>query len=430
MIRFLTLFIGLLVFNTILPVKAQNLIKNSSVTGTCYASNKVNKYYIPPPPVFFRKAGSKNGASITLYYTGFSTQGIAAMEYAAAILRKVLPADAKLTIRATWEKISTAGVLAQSTITGYAAGGGIDAQNPLSLYPVALAEKIAGKSLNDDLQGDITLSVNSSINWYLGTDGNTPKTKYDLITVAIHEICHGLGFFDSFSTTSALGSWGVGSFPMIYDTFIESFTGTRLIDTLKILNNSADLKSQLTNNQVYFNGPLLRSYSSSVNYPNLRAKLYAPATWDAGSSISHLDEPVSVTLRENSLMTPFIDLGEAIHDPGKFTLSILGDLGWINTRIVHKPSGDTEAHILQLLLSATIKSDTTYNHNRVGLVYSFNNFRSSDSIFLTSPASNNTYNTTISIPSYNAELKYYFFVEDSFRRLYRSPSPNFHTESM
>ena len=34
-------------------------------------------------------------------------------------------------------------------------------------------------------------------------------------------------------------------------------------------------------------------------------------------------------------MTPFIDLGEAIHDPGKYTFSILGDLGWINTRIIH-----------------------------------------------------------------------------------------------
>lgn len=422
MIRSLTLFIGLLIFYTALPLRAQDLIKDSAVTGTCYASNKVNKFYIPPPAAFFRKAGSKNGASITIYYTGFSDQGIAAMEYAASILKKLLPSDARFTVKATWEKISTAGVLAQSTITGYAVGGGIDAQNPLSLYPVALAEKIAGKSLNDDISGDITLSVNSSINWYLGTDGNTPVTKYDLITVAIHEICHGLGFFDSFSSTGAIGSWGVGSFPMIYDTFVENSSGTRLIDTLKIPNNSADLKSQLTSNQIYFNGPLLRNYSSSVNYPNLRAKLYAPATWDAGSSISHIDEPVLVTRRENSLMTPFIDLGEAIHDPGKYTFSILGDLGWINTRIIYKTPGDTEAHLSQLLLSTTIKSDTSYNHNRVGVVYSFNSFHSSDSLFMTSPSANDSYSTTIIIPSYNSELKYYFFVEDAFHRLYRSPS--------
>jgi hypothetical protein len=121
-------------------------------------------------------------------------------------------------------------------------------------------------------------------------------------------------------------------------------------------------------------------------------------------------------------MTPYIDLGEAIHDPGKFTFSILGDLGWINTRIIHKPINDTENHLLQVLISATIKSDTVYNHEKVGVVFSFNNFLTSDSLYLTSPNSDDSYNTSISIPSYNSELKYYLFCEDSFFRLYRSPS--------
>ena len=154
----------------------------------------------------------------------------------------------------------------------------------------------------------------------------------------------------------------------------------------------------------------------------MRAKLYAPATWDAGSSISHIDEPVLVTRRENSLMTPFIDLGEAIHDPGKYTFSILGDLGWINTRIIHKPTAILK-HIFHSCSAVNkYKSDTTYNHNRVGVVYSFNSFHSSDSLFMTSPSANDSYSTTIIIPSYSSELKYYFFVEDAFSRLYRSPS--------
>lgn len=410
--RLLSLLIILISFSQILSVNAQNLIKNSSRSLVCYGSNKVNKSYTPPPDEFFRKSGSKNGGSITIYYTGFSVQAKAAMEYAKSILEKLLPADTKFTVLATWEKISTAGVLAQSSITGYAGGWGIDALNPLSIYPVALAEKIAGESLNTDPDGDITLSVNSSINWYLGTDGQVPAQKYDLITVALHELCHGLGFFDSFTTGTTLGSWGIGSIPLIYDTFVENFSGNGLTDTLKFLNNSAELRSQLTGNQVYFNGPLLKAYSKSVNYSNLRAKLYAPSTWDAGSSISHLDE--TATLKMNSLMTPFVDLQEAIHDPGKYTFSILGDLGWINTRIIHTSSGDTEAHLSQVLLSAVIKSDTSYNHNKVGVVYSFNNFLSSDTLYLTSPGSNNSYNITIPIPSYNSQLQYYFFVNDVF----------------
>ncbi len=336
--------------------------------------------------------------------------------------RTLLPADTRFTINASWEKISTAGVLAQSTITNYVGGSVIDAQNPLSYYPIALAEKIAGKSLNEDIQGDITLAVNSSINWYLGTDGQTPVSKYDLVTVSLHEMCHGLGFFDSFSSDGTFGSYGIGSLPFIYDTFVENFAGDRLTDTLKFPNSSSSLQAQLTGNQIYFNGPLLKNYTSAnpSGYSVFRAKLYAPATWDPGSSISHLNE--TSVLPADALMTPFIDLGEAIHDPGKYTFSILGDVGWINTRIIHTPSGDTESHISQVTLSADIKSDTTYNHNSVGVAYSFDNFQTIDTTYLTSPGSNNSYVTSISIPSYNSDLQYYFFVQDYFLRSYRSPS--------
>ena len=420
--KLFSVFIAILIFYSILPLNAQVLIKNSSVTGVCYAGNKITRIYIPPPKEFFNKVGSKNGGSITVSYTGFSSQAKAAVEYAALILEKMLPSDTRITINASWQKISTSGVLAQSTITGYAAGWGIDAYKPISLYPVALAEKIAGRSLNGDLQGDITLAVNSSVNWYLGTDGQTPVQKYDLVTVAMHEICHGLGFFDSFSFSGNIGSYGIGSVPMIYDTFVENFSGSRLTDTLKFLNSSNSLGSQLVGNQLYFNGPLIKKYTASnpVRYTITKAKLYAPATWDAGSSISHLDE--SSTLLADGLMTPFIDFGEAIHDPGKYTFSILGDIGWINTRIIHKPNIDTEAHLSEILLSADIKSDTVYNHNKVGVVFSFDNFLTSDSLYLVSPNSNNSYNTKITVPRYNSELQYYFFVEDYFLRRYRSPS--------
>ena len=411
--------ITVLCLSLVLPLNAQKLIKNSAITGICYAGNKVTKMYIPPPGNMTR-TGKKTLASITVNYTGFSSQGKAAVQYAVLILENILPSDARFTINASWEKISTAGVLAHSSITGYIGGFGINALNPLSFYPVALAEKISGQSFNDNSTGDITLAVNNSINWYFGTDGQTPITKYDLVTVSLHEICHGLGFFDSFSSDGVRGSFGIGILPIIYDTFIENFAGNKLTDTLKFPNNSTDLQSQLIGNQVYFNGPLLKNYAAHANYSVLRAKLYSPSTFDAGSSISHLDE--NATLRLNGLMTPFIDLGEAIHDPGKYTMSILGDLGWINTRIIHNPAGDTEAHLSQVVLSADIKSDTTYNHNKVGLVYSFNKFVTSDSILLSSPGANNTYSITLPIASYNTDLQYYFFTEDVFGRRYKSPS--------
>ncbi len=408
-------FIGFLIISSIHPLKSQELILNSSVTGVCYAGKKVNRIYIPPPAAFFKKTGRKGGGSVKIYYTGFSNQAKTAMEYAASILESMLPADANLTILASLEQIATPGVLGHSTITGYVGGWGIDALNPNAIYPVALAEKIAGRNLNEDTQGDLQLVINSSINWYLGTDGNTPTDKYDLITVALHEICHGLGFFDSFSTDETIGWYGIDSIPMIYDTFVEDLLFNKLTDTLKFLNYSGALRSKLTGGQLYFDGPLLKNYTSGS-----RAKLYVPAVWDAGSSVSHLDE--SSTLPSNALMTPFIDLGEAIHNPGNYTFSILGDLGWINTRIIHEPMHDTERHLSEAVLSVTIKSDTLYNRDKVGLVYSYDKFFTSDTIIMTSPNSDDNFTSAINIPSYNTDLSYYFFTEDYFKRLYRSPS--------
>ena len=402
---------------SVYQIQAQGLKSNSAVTGVCYAGNKVNKIYIPPPKVFRENKGFKGGGSIIVYYNGFPEQEKAAMEYAISILKAMLPSDAKLTIKAYWKKITSSGVLGNSRITGFAAGWGINAQKPFVFYPVALAEKIAGKSLNEDEEGDIELVLNSSISWYLGTDGNTPVKKYDLVTVILHEICHGLGFFDSMDTDDdvTVGFYGIGTIPIIYDTFVENLTEKKLTDTLLFDNNSVNLLEEFTGSQLYFNGPLVDRYTLRT-----RARLYAPATWDPGSSISHLDEVR--TLPVNSLMTPYIDLGEAIHDPGKLTFSMLGDLGWVNTRTVHNTPKDTEEHLSEIQISANIKSDTLYNHNKVGLVYSFDKFETSDTLLMNSPASNDSFTSTLTIPSYNIRLDYYMFVEDDFLRLYNSPS--------
>jgi hypothetical protein len=318
-------------------------------------------------------------------------------------------------IKASWTKISTAGVLGNSSITGFAGGWGIDALDPMAYYPVTVAEKIAGKSLNEDNEADVELVLNSTAKWYMGTDGNTPVSKYDLVTVVIHELCHGLGFFDSMNAENSVGSYGLGTIPIIYDKFVENLVEKKLTDTTLFSQNSKDLYDQLVGGQLYFAGPLTVKYLSGS-----RARLYAPSTWDPGSSVSHLDE--LRTSQADALMTPYIDYGEAIHDPGKLTLSILGDLGWINTRIIPGEIKDTEEHLTEVELNAVIRSDTAFNKDMVGLVYSSDDFLTADTLVMTSAALKNSYSGTIPIASYNTKIEYYFFVADDFSRLYRSPS--------
>jgi hypothetical protein len=181
-------FIYLILFLSLLldPLYAQDLIYNKSVTGVCYAGNKTTRVYIPPPEKFLKNRGSKRGGSITVYYSGFSTPAEEAFEYAISILETMLPVGT--TVVASWEKIDNASVLANSSVTAVVGGWAIDAFKPLALYPVALAEKIAGKNLNSDLEGDISLTVNSAVNWYLGTNGNVPENQYDFVTVVLHEL--------------------------------------------------------------------------------------------------------------------------------------------------------------------------------------------------------------------------------------------------
>jgi hypothetical protein len=404
-------------FLLVLPeagTKAQGLISNRSVTGVCYAGNRVNRIYLPPPKNFLTKSDSKGGGKITVSYSGFTAEAKTAFEYAVKILESMLPSDLKMTVKASWTKISTAGVLGNSSITGFAVGWGIDALNPMVYYPVTVAEKIAGKSLNEDYDADVELMLNNTAKWYLGTDGNTPATKYDLVTVILHELCHGLGFFDSMSADNSLGSYGIGTIPIIYDTFIENLTEKRLTDTTYFKRYSLSLYQALVDGQLYFSGPLTRRYLSGS-----RARLYSPSEWDPGSSVSHLDE--IRTQQADGLMTPYIDFGEAIHDPGKLTMSILGDLGWVNTRILPGEIKDTEEHLSEIQINATIQSDTAYNKEMVGLVYSFNDFLNSDTLIMT-PMLNDSYSTVIQIPFYNTRLNYYLFVADNFLRLYKSPS--------
>ncbi|HEX2975050.1 MAG TPA: hypothetical protein VHO68_03860, partial [Bacteroidales bacterium] len=264
-------------------------------------------------------------------------------------------------------------------------------------------------TLTTDDEGDIVLKINSTVNWYFGTDGKA-GASYDLVTVVLHEICHGLGFYDSMSTEGTNGFYGLGGVPMIYDTFITDLQGQRLTDTLKYHNNSPQLLQKMQNGPLYFKGKVT---GNSV-------KIYTPEVFDEGSSISHLDE-ASYTL-ENALMTPYIDKGEAIHDPGLIVRKILGDIGWINTRIIHTALKDTEANLSQVRVDLEIKSDTTYKHDLVGLVYSWNDFATRDTLYLTESATPGQFSVALPVPAYNSGLQYYLFAIDYFSRIYRSPS--------
>ena len=132
--KLIILFAVFILIPSVSDVNAQRLIKKPLFTGSTYASDKVNRIFIPPPPEFLKKQGRKGGATIDFYYTGFTATAQNTIEHAASILESLLPDDVHITVAATWKSISTSGVLANSSSTGYAIGLEIDALYPCAFY--------------------------------------------------------------------------------------------------------------------------------------------------------------------------------------------------------------------------------------------------------------------------------------------------------
>lgn len=196
-------------------------------------------------------------------------------------------------------------------------------------YPLPLANQLSGTDQNGVGVPDMQCRFNAHLDqtgdpvcvdcWYMKRDGIVPPDQYDLVTVALHEIGHGLGFSGSTSWQSGIGSFS--NPPMVYDRFVETTAG---VSILSFTNPSPMLGSALTGDALVFNGDNAKA-ANGGNAP----RLHAPATWRAGSSYDHLREEDPGTVdRVNGLMTPNTSPGVAIQHPGVVALGMLKDMGW------------------------------------------------------------------------------------------------------
>ncbi len=304
---------------------------------------------VSPPHV--GAARSVATAQFELDLNGFPPEAETAFAFAASIWATHIESAVPIHVRADYSALDRLTLAATSP-----ACVEVRPEFPVrnTWYPVALAEAILGTNLNppgsDICPGvDITATFNSAldtnsdgvIDWYFGTDGNTPQGQYDFATVVLHELGHGLGFFGSFEVvteegegcaealgpvTVRQGCWGFGADavrPFIFDRFAEDEQGVSLLDTGVYPNPSFELGNVLRSDDVFFDGP-----SASASNTTFPIDLYAPSDFEPGSSFSHLDEAVSPPGDINSLMTPLLARAESIFSPGPFTCAIFQDIGW------------------------------------------------------------------------------------------------------
>lgn len=272
--------------------------------------------YVPPPANFRQRAA--NSATINVTYTGFTPEAQAAFQFAVDIWQSQITSNVPIEVQASFEALP-------SGVLGSAGAGSLrrnwsNAPLPNTWYPIALANKIAGEDLRPD-RHDITARFSSvRDDWYFGTDGNTPADKIDFVSVVLHEIGHGLGFSGSATVSAGEGSLGGDGLLYVYDTFVKNGAGTAITS---YSNPSEALGAQLQGGDLFFDG-------STTNAANNGSppELYAPNPFRQGSSFSHLDEEIFAPGNPNSLMSPSIGSGEAIHDPGPITRAMFTDMGW------------------------------------------------------------------------------------------------------
>jgi hypothetical protein len=222
-------------------------------------------------------------------------------------------------------------------------------------YVTSLANSISSDDNNID-QVDMDIHINSAANYYFGTDGNCPADQYDFVSVFLHEMCHGLGIVSVSLMEQNVGSFGMiepydllplitsfpfeagdlQGYPSILDRYIVNGEGLSLTDPDEFDNPSVYLGYEFTGNDLWFTGDLAVA-ANDGDYP----KIYAPTSWEDGSSMHHLNNSSFPLSSGNSMMTPFIGQGNVEQDPGPILLGMLEDIGWS----VNGPVSVAEAEI-------------------------------------------------------------------------------------
>ena len=219
-------------------------------------------------------------------------------------------------LRVLWERQSNSGILA-SAAPGKFHSNFKNIPDADLWYASALADAIAGEDI-EPTTPEITIRINSTNGpmLYLGTDGKCPSNKYDLMSMILHEMAHGLGFLSNADYDDLYG-YGSIQQPTPYDAYAQVPDGRRLMD---LDSPSLELGQALTQ-------PLVWSGANAIRANNgVKPLLYTPSKYEGGSSVSHLDENTFANSARDAVMSPNLKFGEVFHSPGPLLIAMFEDL--------------------------------------------------------------------------------------------------------
>lgn len=404
-------------------VNSQDSLKKQRIVvppSVCYASGKTEKSFIPPPAEFLQKSGKEKLSDFVITYSLPPNENAkAAFEYAVSIWEQIIESPIPIRIKASWRS-KESNILATAGPSDYYSNFEY-APHTNRFYPIAIAEKITGKEISGTAVPDIEVTFNKDIKWYYGTDGATPDLLYDFVTVALHEIGHGLGFTGFFYVSGNRGFYGreggsVGD-ASAFDIMVVDGNDRKLVDTSFYNQATTSLYNAFISQALYSFSP-----AAQLATPESKIRLYAPPTWSDGSSIYHLNDDTYNNGNENSLMTHAIGKGEAIHDPGPITRGILEDIGWKTMKLnLDKPNDIETPQPINFKLS--VVSDVAIDYTKLLLYFSTDSFKTNrDSVLFTQDVKPGQYNASLT-PDLNIKrIDYFVSAGDIKNRIFKLPT--------
>ena len=274
------------------------------------------------PAAPFANAPGNSGATL-------GAQRLALFAEAARIWGQNLDSTITVRIGANFDPLTCTPTSAVLGSAGAAAGHLDFANAPQAgtIFHGALANKIAGSDLSAGVE--ITARFNATLDsggclggrtFYYGFDNSTPSNTTNLLVVLLHEFGHGLG--SATFTDSATGALN-GGFPDVWTTRMFDKSTAKFWSQM---NNSERQASALNNGNLVWDSPSMRiaapAYLSAAVDSLGRVNLFAPSTFQPGSSVSHFDTLAS----PNLLMEPSINLNLPL--TLDLTRQQFRDIGW------------------------------------------------------------------------------------------------------
>ena len=291
---------------------AQSLFKYAPATqwGYTFAGPAANSPSGPVP----KGANLEKQSTINVNYNNFPDWARKELQSAVDIWAANFQSKVVITIDATWSNSQSISVLGSARPGGYFAGFS-GAPDPSLWYPSALANALAGKDL-DLRNAEMVININSRGSWNRRGDGAPTAREYDLKSVFIHEMAHGLGFLSNDAYDSFFGFGSIEQ-PTPFNAYTQTPDGRRLAD---LPSPSLELGKALRSTLVW-SGALGIAANGGV-----KPVLYTPSAYEDGSSISHLDEKTFADNELDRVMTPNLDAGEVFAGPGPLLLAMMADL--------------------------------------------------------------------------------------------------------